>query len=85
MASPTPPAPGTPTPTYEPGKWPEPLLANASVLSSSEVSLAKLLLKLGQGHLFAEWEPAGTSDEEKHGFFAQKTVLLVVYKSYQAK
>ena len=71
MASPTPPAPGTPTPTYEPGKWPEPLLANASVLSSSEVSLAKLLLKLGQGHLFAEWEPAGTSDEEKHGFFAQ--------------
>ena len=55
--------------------WPEctpaSLLENAPVLNSSETSLAKLLLKCGQSHLFAEWEPVGIADEKKHEFFAQ--------------
>ena len=59
--------------------WPQKLLANASVLNPSEVSLAKLLLKCGQSHLFAEWEPLGTADEKKHAFFAQLQSMHEAY------
>ena len=59
--------------------WPEPLLANRPLLNPSEISLAKLLLKCGQSHLFAEWEPVGTADEKKHQFFAQLQSMHEAY------
>ena len=59
--------------------WPQKLLANASVLNPSEISLAKLLLKCGQSHLFAEWEPLGTADEKKHAFFVQLQSMHEAY------
>lgn len=50
---------------------PETLAANAALLSETELQLARLLINLGQTHLFDEWEPPGTSDPAKHAFFEQ--------------
>jgi len=44
---------------------------NLSILSPKEQELAKELLSLGQGHLFANWPAPGTDDDKKKSLLAQ--------------
>lgn len=36
-----------------------------------QVELAKMLVEMGQNHLFCHWADPGVDDEEKKAFFAQ--------------
>ncbi|KAI5669415.1 hypothetical protein M9H77_19268 [Catharanthus roseus] len=47
------------------------LLNNLSLLSAKQVGLAKLLMEMGQNHLFEHWPEPGVDDEEKRAFFHQ--------------
>ena len=60
---------------------PPALRANADILDVAELALARTLLKCGQEHLFEEWDPPGTNDDEKHGFFDQLASLDAAYPS----
>ncbi|XP_042965764.1 UDP-sugar pyrophosphorylase-like isoform X1 [Carya illinoinensis] len=44
---------------------------NLQLLSSGQIELAKVLLEMGQSHLFEHWADPGVDDEEKKGFFDQ--------------
>ncbi|OWM85127.1 hypothetical protein CDL15_Pgr027914 [Punica granatum] len=61
------------------GEWtanaPPTLQKNLQLLSPDQVELAKMLVEMGQTHLFAHWADPGTDDDEKKAFFAQVAKL----------
>lgn len=44
---------------------------NLSLLSPKQVELAKMLIEMGQNHLFEHWPELGVDDDEKRAFFDQ--------------
>ncbi|XP_031281582.1 UDP-sugar pyrophosphorylase-like [Pistacia vera] len=62
------------------------LLKNLSTLSFEQIELAKMLMEMGQSHLFEQWAEPGVDDEEKKAFFDQVARLNSSYpgglKSY---
>ncbi|XP_043722977.1 UDP-sugar pyrophosphorylase-like isoform X2 [Telopea speciosissima] len=55
------------------------LQKNLGILSSHQIALAKLLLDMGQTHLFEHWPEPGIDDEEKKSFFDQVSRLNASY------
>ncbi|XP_050364596.1 UDP-sugar pyrophosphorylase isoform X2 [Argentina anserina] len=55
------------------------LLRNLHLLSAEQVELAKVLVEMGQTHLFEHWADPGVDDEEKKAFFDQVTRLNSSY------
>ncbi|KAL5559694.1 hypothetical protein UlMin_035905 [Ulmus minor] len=55
------------------------LQKNLHLLSREQIDVAKLLLEMGQSHLFEEWAEPGVDDEEKKAFFDQVTRLHSSY------
>ena len=51
--------------------WPPALKANHQLLSIEELHLVGSLLRLGQGHLFINWDAPGINDHAKHTVLAQ--------------
>ncbi|KAI3523376.1 hypothetical protein L1887_01440 [Cichorium endivia] len=47
------------------------LQKNLSILSPDQVELAKMLLAMGQGHLFEDWPDTGVDDDEKKALLVQ--------------
>ncbi|XP_044479312.1 UDP-sugar pyrophosphorylase-like [Mangifera indica] len=62
------------------------LLKNLPFLSSEQIELAKMLMEMGQSHLFEQWAEPGVDVEEKKAFFDQVARLNSSYpgglKSY---
>ncbi|KDO80459.1 hypothetical protein CISIN_1g006297mg [Citrus sinensis] len=62
------------------------LKKNLHLLSSEQVELAKMLMEMGQSHLFEKWAAPGVDDNEKRAFFDQVAKLNSSYpgglKSY---
>lgn len=62
------------------------LKKNLHLLSSEQVELAKMLMEMGQSHLFEKWAAPGVDDNEKKAFFDQVAKLNSSYpgglKSY---
>ncbi|XP_044475492.1 UDP-sugar pyrophosphorylase-like [Mangifera indica] len=62
------------------------LLKNLPLLSSEQIELAKMLMEMGQSHLFEQWAEPGVDVEEKKAFFDQVARLNSSYpgglKSY---
>lgn len=44
-----------------------------------QIELAKVLLEMGQSHLFEHWADPGVDDEEKKGFFDQVPVSFIAH------
>ncbi|XWS15182.1 hypothetical protein CRYUN_Cryun35bG0072400 [Craigia yunnanensis] len=61
------------------GDWPPNLVKNLHLLSPDQTELAKILLEMGQGHLFQHWAEPGVEDEQKKAFFAQVAKLNSIY------
>ncbi|KAK4802350.1 hypothetical protein SAY86_000553 [Trapa natans] len=61
------------------GEWtacaPPNLQKNLQLLSPDQVELAKMLVDMGQNHLFYHWADPGVEDEDKKAFFAQVVKL----------
>ncbi|GAB4844122.1 hypothetical protein Ancab_037429 [Ancistrocladus abbreviatus] len=55
------------------------LKSNLSFLSPQQVELAKMLLVMGQDHLFQHWPEPGVDDDQKRGFFDQVARLNASY------
>ncbi|XP_052190773.1 UDP-sugar pyrophosphorylase [Diospyros lotus] len=55
------------------------LWKNLSLLSPDQVQLAKMLLQMGQSHLFERWPEPGVDDDEKRAFFQQVARLNASY------
>ncbi|KAK6939932.1 UDPGP family [Dillenia turbinata] len=55
------------------------LQGNLSLLSSEQIELAKMLLEMGQSHLFQHWPEPGVDDDEKKSFFDQVARLNANY------
>ncbi|KAM7507796.1 hypothetical protein LguiA_018249 [Lonicera macranthoides] len=55
------------------------LRKNLSVLSPQQIELAKMLLEMGQSHLFENWAEPRIDDREKRGFFDQVARLNESY------
>ncbi|GMH00922.1 hypothetical protein Nepgr_002761 [Nepenthes gracilis] len=55
------------------------LKKNIPLLSPDYLELAKMLLEMGQSHLFEHWPEPGVHDDEKRGFFEQVTRLNANY------
>ncbi|KAI4337869.1 hypothetical protein L6164_016237 [Bauhinia variegata] len=55
------------------------LQKNLHLLSPEQVELGKMLLDLGQGHLFEHWAEPGVDDHQKKGFFEQVARLNSSY------
>ncbi|KAJ4950375.1 hypothetical protein NE237_027207 [Protea cynaroides] len=55
------------------------LQKNLGTLSPDQIELAKMLLDMGQTHLFEHWPEAGNDDKEKKGFFDQVARLNASY------
>ena len=47
-----------------------------SVLLFWQIELAKMLLEMGQSHLFQHWAEPGVEDDQKKTFFAQVSVFF---------
>lgn len=45
----------------------------------AQIELAKMLLEMGQSHLFEHWPEPGVDDDEKKGFFDQVFVILGLF------
>ncbi|KAK3230549.1 hypothetical protein Dsin_002430 [Dipteronia sinensis] len=62
------------------------LRKNLHLLSSEQIELAKMLIEMGQSHLFEHWPEPGVDDEEKRALFDQLARLNSSYpgglKSY---
>ncbi|KAK1555712.1 hypothetical protein Q3G72_030346 [Acer saccharum] len=62
------------------------LRKNLHLLSSEQIELAKMLIEMGQSHLFEHWPEPGIDDEEKRALFDQLARLNSSYpgglKSY---
>ncbi|CAK9160368.1 unnamed protein product [Ilex paraguariensis] len=52
---------------------------NLSLFSPQQIVLAKMLIEMGQSHLFEEWPEPGVDDDEKRAFFDQLARLNVSY------
>ncbi|KAK2974555.1 hypothetical protein RJ640_009777 [Escallonia rubra] len=52
---------------------------NLSLLSPDQVELAKMLVGMGQGHLFDSWPEPGVEDDDKRAFFDQVARLNASY------
>ncbi|GMI78375.1 UDP-sugar pyrophosphorylase [Hibiscus trionum] len=61
------------------GDWPPNLVKNLHLLSPDEIELGKMLLEMGQGHLFQHWAEPGVHDDQKKAFFAQVAKLNSSY------
>ncbi|KAK8580221.1 hypothetical protein V6N13_143340 [Hibiscus sabdariffa] len=57
------------------GDWPLNLVNNLHLLHPDQIELAKMLVDLGQSHLFQHWPEPGVEDEQKKAFFAQVAKL----------
>ncbi|GMP79552.1 hypothetical protein CsSME_00035042 [Camellia sinensis var. sinensis] len=55
------------------------LLNNLSLLSPHQIEMAKMLLEMGQSHLFEHWPEPGIEDDEKRAFFDQVAKLDASY------
>ncbi|GFY85569.1 UDP-sugar pyrophosphorylase [Actinidia rufa] len=55
------------------------LQKNLSLLSPDQIELAKMLLEMGQSHLFEHWPEPGVDDDEKKAFLNQVALLDVSY------
>ncbi|CAA2969667.1 UDP-sugar pyrophosphorylase-like isoform X2 [Olea europaea var. sylvestris] len=55
------------------------LLRNLSLLSPEQVELAKMLLEMGQSHLFEHWPEPGVDDDKKRELFNQVARLNSSY------
>ncbi|KAF8377081.1 hypothetical protein HHK36_030454 [Tetracentron sinense] len=55
------------------------LQKNLCILSPDQIELAKMLLEMGQGHLFEHWPEPGVGDEEKRSLFDQVNRLNASY------
>ncbi|XP_059630624.1 UDP-sugar pyrophosphorylase-like isoform X2 [Cornus florida] len=55
------------------------LKKNLSLLSSEQIELPKMLLEMGQSHLFEHWPEPGVDDDEKRAFFDQVAKLNASY------
>lgn len=55
------------------------LKRNLSLLSPEQVELAKMLIKMGQSHVFEHWSEPGLEDDEKRAFFDQVARLNASY------
>lgn len=61
--------------TIDMRSWPKSLRLNSSLLSSDEIKYARLLVSLGQQHIFSDWDEPDINDELKHKFFGQVKLL----------
>lgn len=52
---------------------------NLSLLSTDQIELGKMLLEMGQSHLFEHWPEPGVDDEQKRAFFDQVARLNSSY------
>ncbi|CAI0610505.1 unnamed protein product [Linum tenue] len=52
---------------------------NLSLLSPDQIELAKMLVEMGQSHLFSHWPESGVDDGEKKAFFDQVARLNSSY------
>ncbi|KAG5525129.1 hypothetical protein RHGRI_031715 [Rhododendron griersonianum] len=52
---------------------------NLSLLSPDQIELGKMLLEMGQSHLFEHWPEPGVDDEQKRAFFDQVARLNSSY------
>ncbi|KAK3043699.1 hypothetical protein RJ639_000115 [Escallonia herrerae] len=52
---------------------------NLSLLSPDQVELAKMLVEMGQGHLFDNWPEPGVEDDDKRAFLDQVARLNASY------
>ncbi|GAV85116.1 UDPGP domain-containing protein [Cephalotus follicularis] len=55
------------------------LRKNLHLLSPHQVALAKMMVNMGQGHLFEHWAAPGIDDEEKKALFDQVAKLNLSY------
>lgn len=55
------------------------LKKNLHLLSPEQVELAKMLMEMGQSHLFEQWAEPGVDDNEKKAFFDQVAKLNSSY------
>ncbi|PSS00115.1 UDP-sugar pyrophosphorylase [Actinidia chinensis var. chinensis] len=55
------------------------LQKNLSLLSPDQIELAKMLLEMGQSHLFEHWPEPGVDDDEKKTFLNQVALLDASY------
>ncbi|KAJ0704512.1 putative nucleotidyltransferase [Helianthus annuus] len=55
------------------------LQKNLSILSPQQIELGKMLLELGQGHLFEHWPDPGLDDDDKKALLDQVSVLNSSY------
>ncbi|KAI7730494.1 hypothetical protein M8C21_003375 [Ambrosia artemisiifolia] len=55
------------------------LQKNLSILSPDQIELGKMLLELGQGHLFEHWPDPGVDDDDKRALLTQVSVLNSSY------
>ena len=44
-----------------------------------QIELARMLLEMGQSHLFEHWAEPGVDEEEKKGFFEQVRVFFFFF------
>ncbi|XP_021283972.1 UDP-sugar pyrophosphorylase [Herrania umbratica] len=61
------------------GDWPPNLVKNLDLISPDQIELAKMLLEMGQSHLFQQWAEPGVEDDQKKAFFAQVAKLNSSY------
>ena len=50
-----------------------------SVLLFLQIEVARMLLEMGQSHLFQHWAESGVEDDQKKAFFAQVSVFFLSY------
>ncbi|CAK9138492.1 unnamed protein product [Ilex paraguariensis] len=55
------------------------LQQNLSLLSPQQIELAKMLVEMGQSHVFEKWTEPGVDDDEKRAFFDQMARLNASY------
>uniref|UniRef100_A0A7C9AI26 UTP-monosaccharide-1-phosphate uridylyltransferase n=1 Tax=Opuntia streptacantha TaxID=393608 RepID=A0A7C9AI26_OPUST len=55
------------------------LQKNLKILSPQHVELAKMLIEMGQSHLFEHWPDPGVDDDQKRAFFDQVAHLNASY------
>ncbi|KAG4135794.1 hypothetical protein ERO13_D08G239084v2 [Gossypium hirsutum] len=61
------------------GDWPPSLVKNLHLLSPDQIQLGKMLLEMGQSHLFQHWAEPGVDDDQKKAFFIQLSKLNSSY------
>ncbi|KAG8496973.1 hypothetical protein CXB51_008200 [Gossypium anomalum] len=70
------------------GDWPSNLVKNLCLLSPDQIELGKMLVEMGQSHLFQQWTDPGVEDDKKKAFFAQVSFsfsIAIEFYSCEAK